>query len=480
MSPIFGVEKLRFRIDRDFGCAGAADTNMRSAFGKMEHRFMARLRLGGCVKAGGVIFVFLVAFLAVPGSALADLLGHGGMVRAVATSADGRHVATGSFDYSVRIWDFAEQSETAVLEGHTGPVNAVAFTGIFRVASAGDDGAVIVWDIAAKKPEFKLEGHGHKVMGLAVSPDGRHLATAGWDRTVRLWAIADGTPGPILSAAQPLNAVVFADGGALVVAAGHDGALHLWDLQTGAARGRMEGHERGVTQLAVSADGRRILSAGIDGTVRLWDVKAQRALAVFRHHESQVYGVSFLPGDRRAISTGRGGILAVWSLADGKLAREIRAHDAMVWATSPSPDGRFAVTVGSDGSGRIWHLETGDRIGVEAAVAAEPQPWLTDPHPGARLFSKCARCHALTAAGAGKSGPHFAGLFGRRVGSLAEYRYSGALQGASFVWDEATLFRLFNEGPDVMLPGTKMPVQRLTDDGQLRQLIDYLRRATAP
>ena len=143
-----------------------------------------------------------------------------------------------------------------------------------------------------------------------------------------------------------------------------------------------------------------------------------------------------------------------------------------------TPDGRFAVSASSDEQARVWHVATGDRIGLTAPPDDTPKPWLESDHPGAKYFTKCAKCHALTADGPARSGPHFAGLFGRAAGGVRDYHYSDALIGVDFVWDEMTLFRLFDEGPDKMLPGTKMPVQRLTNADELNDLIAYLRILT--
>ena len=94
------------------------------------------------------------------------------------------------------------------------------------------------------------------------------------------------------------------------------------------------------------------------------------------------------------------------------------------------------------------------------------------------MFEKCARCHSVGPENVRRSGPHLKGLFGRRVGAVENYSYSDALKRRNFLWNKDTLFKLFDEGPDKFLPGTKMPIQRVTDPEKLTQLVDYLETLT--
>ena len=100
--------------------------------------------------------------------------------------------------------------------------------------------------------------------------------------------------------------------------------------------------------------------------------------------------------------------------------------------------------------------------------------------PGAPLFSKCARCHVLSTDGPQRSGPHLSGLFGRQVGTVDGYRYSPALTDSDIVWTEDTVFDLFHRGPDKVLPGTKMPLQKLPEQDDRDALIAYLKAHAMP
>ena len=432
-----------------------------------------------------LVVLFWVLGLSLPFGAAADFIGHGGMVRSVALSADGRRVLTGSFDFSSALWNFEDQREIVVFDGHAGPVTHVTFiAGDRRMASAGDDGSVMLWDLLDSKPRLtrELRGHRHKVMALAVTDDGNLLASGSWDKTVRIWRLVDYGLERRLDLPVPVNALAFINDDGLIAVGGHDPVIRLYDSVSGQARGKLEGHKMGITALDVSTDGTLLASASIDKTVKLWDLTNFTKVAEFEHFESQVYAVSFLPDGESLVSAGRDGIIVHWDIASGEALRRIKAHDAIVWSLAVTPNGRFVVSASSDDSARVWHLETGDRIGVvaEDILKNEPQVWLTSEHPGASLFGKCARCHALSSNGTRRSGPHLKGLFGRRVGSVSGYNYSAALRAKTFEWDEETLFYLFDQGPDKFLPGTKMPVQRMPDSEALAQLIDYLKKATGP
>jgi cytochrome c len=107
---------------------------------------------------------------------------------------------------------------------------------------------------------------------------------------------------------------------------------------------------------------------------------------------------------------------------------------------------------------------------------------LVDPlaEHGARLFRKCSACHELTGEQTGKAGPTLYRLFGRKAGDVRGYTYSPALKTSGLVWTDATIDRLFALGPETVVPGSKMPLQRMPDPKDRADLIEFLARATRP
>jgi cytochrome c len=435
-------------------------------------------RLG--IRASGLgrltVSMLVLVFL-MPGLGLADMTGHGGLVRSVHMSTDGTHALTASFDYSVRLWRFDEQSTAMVLEAHDGPVNAARFiTGTDMAVSVGADGRVIFWSLSDGRPRFIRHGHAGRAMSVAIGPEGSTVLTGGWDGGLALWETLTGVQLKRIETRVPLVSVGFTGGGAILVAGDRHGILHLYRASDGVEIARRAAHEIGLTDMVIAEDGRRLLSIGLDNLARVWSLPDLDPIVEFLPAPEVKPVAIALSADRSSMLVGYidGGVLHL-DADTGALLREMRVDKAPVWAAAFSPDGHFALLADGSESVGVWHLATGDRVSVAVDTAGErATPWLQSDHPGARLFRKCANCHALSLEESQRSGPHFAGLFGREAGTVAGYRYSSALRGTGITWNRQSLRRLFELGPDKVLPGTKMPVQRVTDPAALDALIDYL------
>ncbi len=393
---------------------------------------------------------------------------HGGPVRALAAAPGA--LASAGFDQSVIFWDLSSGRARAVVRWHAGAVNALAALPDGGVASGGEDGRIAIWPATPRggEPLRVLMGHEAQVAGLAWR-DGV-LASAAWDGTVRLWR--EGAPPRVLEGHRGnVNAVVFrADG--VVVSAGFDGTLRAW-REDGTADVVAEfGLPRNA--LVALPDG-GLAVGGVDGSVHVV-TPAGAVREVFSGARPIVALAANASGTMLA-AAGLGGSVAVIALPEGRLLRTLDGPGTPVWSAVFDTDGRTLWTGGADRRVRRWDAVAGRALGpVGEAADAAPREGL-DAH-GARVFRACSACHALTADGGNMAGPHLHQLFGRRMGSVAGYAYSDRLAQGDIVWTHETVADLFTRGPDVVTPGTKMPVQRVDNAEDMAALLRFLEQAT--
>ena len=407
-------------------------------------------------------------------AALAQLSGHGGPVRALAISSDGKSVLSGSFDTSAIRWSLGTESAEQVLRFHSGAVNAVIFLQDGRMATAGADARIAIWTVGRQQPDEFLEGHRAPIVGLAVSADGSTLASASWDSTVRLWPLHSGAKRVLEGHSQNVNGVAFGPDGKSLVSVGYDLTLRIWPLPAGPPEIIM--FPSPLNAVAVAADG-EIATGGADGLVRLRTVGAKQIDDV-QAGPGPVVALAISPDGAFIAAAGISGAVSIIDRKARSVLRTLVAPTP-VWSEAFLPDSATLLTGGGDGMIRRWNVLTGEPIGSSLrGTPADPLAAYAGDH-GAEIFRACVACHTLSEKGNARAGPTLAGLFGRRIASLPGYRFSDALKGMSIVWTPETVATLFELGPNAYTPGTKMPEQRIGSPEERKALTDFLARATA-
>ncbi|MFE9608185.1 hypothetical protein [Streptomyces sp. NPDC006012] len=263
------------------------------------------------------------------------------------------------------------------LLGHTGAVYLTSFRPDGKVlATAGYDRTVRLWDVSDRtrpRPLGKpLTGHSSWVSSAVFSPDGRTLASAADDGTVRLWNVA--APSRPQSLGKPLAGhsgtiylVAFSPDGRTLAAATDDHVVRLWDIRDPArptALGALTGHTSAVRSVGFSPDGRTLAAGGDDGSIRLWDMTDPRRPAPLgpplARHGSTVHSVAFSPDGRTLASGSADDTVRLWDVRDparaAPIGNALTGHTGPVWSVAFNRDGNLLAAASADSTASLWNV----------------------------------------------------------------------------------------------------------------------------
>ena len=286
------------------------------------------------------------------------LTDHTAIVNSVSWSPDGKDIASGSHDKTIRIWDASNSTCIRTLTGHTNNVSSVSWSPDGKyIASGSADWTVKIWDAITSTCIKNLNGHTHNVVSVSWSPNGKYVASASRDNTIRVWDANTGTCIHILKGhTRWVTSVLWSINGSMIASSSFDRTIKIWDACSGICIYTLKGHTNSVVPIAWSPDGKYIASGSDDKTIKIWNTSTGTCIHTLKGHTGSVMSVSWLSNSKYIVSGFFNGTIKIWNAGTGSCIRTFKGHTDCIRSLSWSSDSSMIASSSWDETIKLWNI----------------------------------------------------------------------------------------------------------------------------